>query len=60
VELNVRGVTVLAGIWNGDIVGPYFLNGTVTGESYFEMLREAVLLELENNLLYNSTEIIWQ
>jgi hypothetical protein len=60
VELNVRGITVWAGIWSGGIVSPYFFYGTVTGESYLEMLREVVLLELENNLSYNSTEIIWQ
>jgi hypothetical protein len=40
-------------------VGPYFFDGTVTGESYLEMLREVVLPELENSPLYN-IEIIWQ
>jgi hypothetical protein len=48
-ELNVPGLTVWAGIWSGDIVGPYFFYGTVTGESYFEMLREVVLPELDNS-----------
>jgi hypothetical protein len=44
----------------GGIMGPYFLYGTVTGESYLEMLREVVLPELENIPLYDNTEIIWQ
>jgi hypothetical protein len=41
-------------------VCPYFFDGTVTGESYLEMLREVVLPELENSPLYDNTEIIWQ
>jgi hypothetical protein len=52
--------TVWAGIWSGGIVGPYFFAGTVTGESYFDMLREAVLPELEDIPLYDNTEIIRQ
>jgi hypothetical protein len=59
-ELNVPSLTVWAGIWSGDIVGPYFFDGTVTGESYFEMLREVVLPELDNSSLYDNNEIIWQ
>jgi hypothetical protein len=41
-------------------MGPYFFDGTVTGESYLEMLREVVLPELENSPSYDNTEIIWQ
>jgi hypothetical protein len=46
-ELNVPSLTVWVGIWSGGIVGPYFFDGTVTGESYLEMLRAVVLPELE-------------
>jgi hypothetical protein len=59
-ELNVPGLSVWASIWSGDIVGPYFFDGTVTGESYLEMLREVVLPKLENIPLYDNTEFIWQ
>jgi hypothetical protein len=55
-EFNVSGLTVWAGIWSGGIMGPYFFYGTVTGESYLEMLHE-VLPELENSPLYDNTEI---
>jgi hypothetical protein len=41
-------------------VGPFFSDGTVTEESYLEMLCEAVLPELENSPLYDNTEIILQ
>jgi hypothetical protein len=41
-------------------VGPYISDGTVTGESYLEMLHEVVLLELEYSPLYDNTEFIWQ
>jgi hypothetical protein len=36
-ELNVHGLTVWAGIWSGSIVGPYYFDGTVTGELYLEL-----------------------
>jgi hypothetical protein len=49
-----------AGIWTGNIMGPYFFDGTVTGEAYLEMLCEVVLPELENSPLQDNTEIIWQ
>jgi hypothetical protein len=42
-ELNVPGLTD----WSGSFVGPYFFDGTVTGESYLEMLHEVVLPELD-------------
>jgi hypothetical protein len=41
-------------------VGPYFFDGTVTGESYLEMLREVVLPQLWNSPLYDNIKIIWQ
>jgi hypothetical protein len=41
-------------------VGPYFFYGTLTGESYLEMLREVVLPELEKSPLHGNTDIIWQ
>jgi hypothetical protein len=59
-ELNVPNLTVWASICGGGIVGPYFFDGTVTGESCLEMLREVVLPELQNRPLHDNTEIIWQ
>ena len=38
-EVNLPGLTVWCGIHSGGIVGPYFYEGTVTSESYLEMLR---------------------
>lgn len=59
-ELNVPGITVWAGIWSGGIVGPYFFNDTVRGDSYLEMLQDTVFPELQNNPLYENTNLIWQ
>jgi hypothetical protein len=41
-------------------MGSYFFDGTVTGESYLEILREVVLPELENRPLYDNTGMFWQ
>jgi hypothetical protein len=35
-------------------------DGTVTGQSYLEMLCKVVLPELEKSPLFDNTEIIWQ
>ena len=40
---------VWAGIWEEEIVGPYFLNtGSVTGETYLEFLQTFLFDYLEN------------
>lgn len=39
-ELNLPGVCVWAGIHAGGLVGPYFFEGHVTGQSYLEMLED--------------------
>ena len=39
-ELNLPGVCVWAGIHANGLVGPYFFEGTVTGDSYLELLVE--------------------
>jgi hypothetical protein len=38
--------------------GPLIFDGTVTVESYLEVLHEVVLPELENSPLYDNTEVI--
>ncbi|KAJ8942265.1 hypothetical protein NQ318_008009 [Aromia moschata] len=39
-ELNLPGVCVWAGIHAGGLVGPYYFEGHVTGQSYLEMLED--------------------
>jgi hypothetical protein len=45
-EVNSPGVMVWAGIWSGGIVGPFFLEGHVTGSSYLAMLTDQFWPEL--------------
>jgi hypothetical protein len=46
----VGGVKVMVwcGIWGTRINGPYFIHGTLTGETYRVMLEEDVFLDLLN------------
>lgn len=41
-HVNLPGVTVWCGISALGIIGPFFFNGTVTGESYLNLLQEFV------------------
>lgn len=60
-ELNAPGVNVWAGISSHGIIGPFFFDRTVTGESYEAMLMEVILPELQNSPLYEPwQDIIWQ
>ncbi|RCN50166.1 transposase [Ancylostoma caninum] len=40
---NSPGVTVWAGIWSGGVLGPFFFEGTVTSDSYLEMIKRKVI-----------------
>jgi hypothetical protein len=39
---------MLAGVTASLVIGPYFCNGTVSGVSYLEMFRYAVISELSH------------
>ena len=39
-EVNVPGITVWGGISSSGMIGPFFFEGTVTGNSYLTMLQE--------------------
>lgn len=45
--LHSPRVTVWCGVWSGGIVGPYFFDGNVTGDSYLRMLEDFLLPELK-------------
>jgi hypothetical protein len=51
-------VTVWAGIWAQGVVGPLFIEGTVTASLYLELLQTTVEPELEH--LYDLGSVIWQ
>jgi hypothetical protein len=36
--MQAEGVTVWAGIWSRGVIGPFYFEGTVTGQSYLSML----------------------
>lgn len=44
---HTKKITVWCGIWREGIVGPFFFENSVNGESYLQMLREEFLPELE-------------
>ena len=41
----------ITGIWSNGITGVFFINWTVTGESYLEMAKETVLPELQSSTI---------
>ena len=57
-ELNLPGVTVWAGITSNGLVGPYFFDGTVTGERYLNLLNKTVwpVISIRDEI----TNLIWQ
>jgi hypothetical protein len=57
-ELHVPGVTVWAGSWVQGVVGPLFIEGTVTANFYLELLQTTVVPELEHH--YDLGSVIWQ
>lgn len=53
-KLYLPGVTVWAGIWSEGFVGPYFFDGTIIFKKYFDMLRDIVIPQLQNNPIYEN------
>ena len=47
-EVNAVGVTVWIGVSASGLVGPFFFEGTVTGDSYVSMLNNNFLPSVEN------------
>ena len=41
--VNLLGVNVWCGLSARGLIGPFFFEGTVTGEAYLEMLRSSIL-----------------
>jgi hypothetical protein len=39
-SMQAEGLTVWAGIWSQGVIGPYFFDNTVTGQSYLAMLND--------------------
>ncbi|KAG4068807.1 hypothetical protein HA402_002498 [Bradysia odoriphaga] len=58
-EVKSDSVMVWAGIFNQEIVGPYFFADTVTGESYLEMLGDFLVPELHFRG-YETENIVFQ
>ncbi|PNF25261.1 hypothetical protein B7P43_G12578 [Cryptotermes secundus] len=46
------------GVTYGGLIGPFFLEGCVTGETYLKLLRESVIPELQRR--ENFDELWWQ
>lgn len=42
-RINQMGITVWAGIWAGDKIGPTEIQGTLTGHKYLDVLREEII-----------------
>ena len=41
--METPGISVWAEIWSGWIIGPFFIEGNLTGERYLDMLRNQIL-----------------
>ncbi|CAF3181292.1 unnamed protein product [Rotaria sp. Silwood2] len=57
-ELNVPQVVVWGGIWSNGVVGPYFFEGNVTSQKYFQMLKDNIIPQLEEHSSFQT--MIWQ
>lgn len=53
-------VVVWCGIWREGVVGPFFFNSTVTGDTYLKMLEEQILPELETAAMQREVCIFQQ
>ena len=52
--LHAPKVVVWCGLWAGGIVGPFFFEGTVTGENYLKMLKEWFIPRVQNHENFNA------
>lgn len=57
---NIWGINVWCGILNGQIIGPKFYEGTLTGERYLQFLREELLNFIEDVPLHIRHNMILQ
>jgi hypothetical protein len=48
----IRSINVWCGILNNKLIGPYFYDGTLTGERYLDFLENILPLLLEDIHLY--------
>lgn len=53
-------INVWCGIWNDQIIGPYFIDGNLNGEKYNNFLNEALPELLENIPLINRLDMWYQ
>jgi len=56
--VNLPGVNVWCGLSARGLIGPFFFEGTVTGEAYLEMLRSSILPA--TRALYENSEVFYQ
>ena len=56
--VNLPGVNVWCRLSARDLIGPFFFEGTVTGEAYLEMLRSSILPAIR--ALYGNSEVFYQ
>lgn len=56
--VNLLGVNAWCGLSARGLVGPFFFEGTVTGEAYLEMLRSSILPAIR--ALYENSELFYQ
>jgi len=56
--VNLPGVNVWCGLSAGGLIGPFFFEGTVTGEAYLEMLHSSILPAIR--ALYENNEVFYQ
>ena len=56
--VNLPGVNVWCGLSARGLIGPFFFEGTVTGEVHWEMLRSSILPAI--GALYENSEVFYQ
>ena len=56
--VNLPGVNVWCGLSARGLIGPFFFEGTVTGEEYLEMLRSSILPAI--CALYENSDFFYQ
>lgn len=57
---NIWSVNVWCGLFNGRIIGPYFYEGTLTGERYLHFLEHSLPEFLEEIPLLERQQMWWQ
>jgi len=56
--VNLPGVKVCCGLSARGLIGPFFFEGTVTGEAYLEILRSSILPAIR--AIYENSEVFYQ